>query len=357
MIGAFALRSPAPAAAPGDSPTPLSGAPPLVLDLPAKPKGGEAALAAVAADMRAGRRVAGRGRAARAPASCSARAICACRSPGALLRYRPGEEDTAIGVLRALVVERRSRARAGAPPRPRAALVRAARARRRRELEATRSLDPDGLYGRTADDVLHPSLPQGLSALGELAARRQGSLAQLRARAVAAPRSLRAQLDYAYALQFASRTRARLVAERALALDASNIDAQVAVIVLGFDKDVPAQAVGRLGQLMQDRARAPSPRFHFGELLSWIGAGRARRRSEYRQAAAARSDRPDRALRAQRPAGRRELIFDDHEKEMARRGANLGGMSTLTSSPLDLDERVLAALAMTTSPSTWRRSR
>ena len=64
-----------------------------------------------------------------------------------------------------------------------------------------------------------------------------GSLPQLRARAAAAPRSLRAQLDYAYSLQFGSRTRARLVAEQALALDASNIDAQVAVIVLGFDKD------------------------------------------------------------------------------------------------------------------------
>ena len=99
----------------------------------------------------------------------------------------------------------------------------------------------------------------------------RGSLVQLRARAASAPRSLPAQLDYAYGLQFDSRTRARLVAERALALDATNLDAQVAVIVLGFDKDVPAQSVGRLAQLMQSRAGAPSPRFHFGELLSWIG--------------------------------------------------------------------------------------
>ena len=59
----------------------------------------------------------------------------------------------------------------------------------------------------------------------------------MRARAAKAPRSLRAQLGYAYSLQFQSRTRARVVAERALALDATNIDAQVAVIVLGFDKD------------------------------------------------------------------------------------------------------------------------
>ena len=73
------------------------------------------------------------------------------------------------------------------------------------------------------------------------------------------------------------------MAEKALALDASNIDAQVAVIVLGFDKDVPAQAVGALGQLMQSRAGEPSPRFHFGELLSWIGQD-AKAKQEYRQA-------------------------------------------------------------------------
>ena len=53
VIGALALRSPAPAAARAP-PKPLAGAPPLVLDLPAKPKGGEQALATVAADLRAG---------------------------------------------------------------------------------------------------------------------------------------------------------------------------------------------------------------------------------------------------------------------------------------------------------------
>ena len=55
--------------------------------------------------------------------------------------------------------------------------------------------------------------------------------------------------------------------------------------MLGFDKDVPAQAVGQLGQLMQSRAGEPSPRFHFGELLSWIGQN-AKAKQEYRQASA-----------------------------------------------------------------------
>jgi Flp pilus assembly protein TadD len=111
------------------------------------------------------------------------------------------------------------------------------------------------------------------------------SRAQLRARAVAAPSSRPAQLDYAYSLQFQSRTRARVVAERALALDATNLDAQVAVIVLGFEKDQPAQAVGRLAQLMRSRPDAPSPRFHFGELLAWIGQ-QAEAEKQYRQASA-----------------------------------------------------------------------
>jgi hypothetical protein len=55
VFGAFAMRSPAPAAAPRTA-KPLAGAPPLVLALPAKPRGGEKALAEVAADMRAGHR-------------------------------------------------------------------------------------------------------------------------------------------------------------------------------------------------------------------------------------------------------------------------------------------------------------
>ena len=150
------------------------------------------------------------------------------------------------------------------------------------ELEQTRTIDPDGLYGRTADDVLHPSYRKG-DPLWLRSRLVRGTLDQLRARAERQPRSQAVQLDYAYGLQFRSRTRARLVAERALALDAGNLDGQVAVIVLGFDKDVPAQAVGRLAQLMNSRPGEPSPRFHFGELLSWIGQ-EAKAQEEYRQA-------------------------------------------------------------------------
>jgi tetratricopeptide (TPR) repeat protein len=279
VLGAFVMRSPEPAAPP-KSAAPLKGAPPLVLDLPAKPTGGLAALAKVAADMRAGR-------AAQAETSLSrARRLLGAgdlrvQVAGALLRYRPGEEDTAIGVLRALA-SNDDRAPVPALHLGLALLWSGQRSDATAELQQTRLINPDGIYGRTADDVLHPTYrkdyPIWLSSQAV-----KGSLAQLRAKAAAAPRSLRAQLDYAYALQFVSRTRARVIAERALALDATNIDAQVAVIVLGFDKDVPAQAVGRLARLMQSRAEAPSPRFHFGELLSWIGQD-AKAKEQYRQA-------------------------------------------------------------------------
>ena len=281
VIGALALRSPAPAAAPRSS-APLTGSPPLVLDLPAHPRGGEAALAAVAADIGAGRRARPR-RPCGARATCWARATCACRSPErccatARARWTPRSAccarscptTTALPCRRCI-----SGWRCSGP---------GSAAEATAELEQTRSLDPDGLYGRTADNVLHPSYRKNYP-LWVRSRFVHGSLAQLRAKAVAAPRSQPAQLDYAYALQFSSRTRARLVAEKALALDAGNIDAQVAVIVLGFDKDVPAQAVGPLGQLMQSRAGEPSPRFHFGELLSWIGQN-AKAKEEYRQASA-----------------------------------------------------------------------
>lgn len=281
VIGALALRSPAPAPAPRSS-APLTGYPPLVLDLPAHPRRGEAALAAVSALIADGRR------ARAAVALRRARALLGAgdlrvQVAGALLRYRPGDTGTTIGVLRALVSD------ADRAPVPTlhlglALLWAGQRGEATAELQETRSLDPDGLYGRTADNVLHPTYRKNYP-LWVRSRFVHGSLAQLRARAAAAPRSQPAQLDYAYALQFSSRTRARLVAEKALAVDAANIDAEVAVIVLGFDKDDPAAAVGQLGQLMQSRAGEPSPVFHFGELLSWIGQN-AKAKEEYRKASA-----------------------------------------------------------------------
>jgi Flp pilus assembly protein TadD len=281
VFGALALRDPSPAAAPRSS-APLSGSPPLVLDLPAKPSGGLADLAAVGNNLRAGRTAGAEAALVRARRTLGAGDL-RVQVAGALVHYRRGDPNTAIGVLRALA-SNDDRAPVPALHLGLALLWAGQRGEATSELEQTRLIDPDGFYGSTADDVLHPSYRKGYP-LWLSSQPVSGSLAEVRARAAKAPRSLRAQLGYAYSLQFQSRTRARVVAERALALDATNIDAQVAVIVLGFDKDQPAQAVGRLAQLMRSRPDAPSPRFHFGELLSWIGQ-QAEAKKQYRQALA-----------------------------------------------------------------------
>ncbi|MDX6600486.1 MAG: hypothetical protein QOE87_4373 [Gaiellales bacterium] len=281
VLGALALRSPAPAAAPRSS-EPLSGSPPLVLDLPAKPSGGLSDLAAVGKELRAGRTARAEAALARARRALGAGDL-RVQVAGALVHYRRGRPDTAIGVLRALA-SNDDRAPVPALHLGLALLWSGQRGEATSQLEQTRLIDPDGFYGSTADDVLHPSYRKGYP-LWLSSQPVSGSPAQVRARAAAAPSSLRAQLGYAYSLQFGSRTRARVVAERALALDATNLDAQVAVIVLGFEKDQPAQAVGRLAQLMQSRPDAPSPRFHFGELLSWLGQAN-KAKEEYRKASA-----------------------------------------------------------------------
>ena len=279
VLGALALRDPPPAAAPRSS-APLSGAPPLVLDLPAKPAGGLADLAAVAQGIRAGRRTQAEAALARARLALGAGDL-RVQVAGAMLRYRPGEVETAIGVLRALA-SNDDRAPVPALHLGLALLWSGQRAEATAMLEQARLIDADGFYGSTADDVLHPLYRSGYP-LWLRSQTVNGSLAETRARATAEPRSRDAQLDYAYSLQFTSRTRARVVAERALSIDAADVDAQVAVIVLGFDKDQPAQAVGRLAQLMRSLAGAPSPRFHFGELLSWIGR-EAEAKEQYEQA-------------------------------------------------------------------------
>ena len=168
VIGAFALRSPSPAAAPRSS-APLTGAPPLVLDLPSAPRAAKQLSRPSSADIGAGRRAQAETSLRRARALLGAGDM-RVQVAGALLRYRPGRGGH--GDRRAARARRRRRpgARAGAPPRPRAALVRAARrghaelrgdalARSRRPLRAHRRQ-------RAA-----PVLSQGLSALGALALR------------------------------------------------------------------------------------------------------------------------------------------------------------------------------------------
>jgi tetratricopeptide (TPR) repeat protein len=89
--------------------------------------------------------------------------------------------------------------------------------------------------------------------------------------AAAHPGSAELQLAYAVALQGEGlRTAARAAAEQAVAADPTNLDAQVAAIVLGYDKDAPATSVGALGALIKQNPDQVGPVLHLGILLLWI---------------------------------------------------------------------------------------
>ena len=98
-----------------------------------------------------------------------------------------------------------------------------------------------------------------------------GTVAQREADAKAHPGDPERQLAYAVSLQGEGlRTDARAAAEQAVAADPRNLDAQVAAIVLGYDKDNPATAVGALGALIKQNPNQIGPVLHLGILLLWI---------------------------------------------------------------------------------------
>ena len=112
-----------------------------------------------------------------------------------------------------------------------------------------------------------PEVP-GLRLVGAAA---RGSLETRRRAAAAHPDSARLALAYAVSLQeVGRRADARAAAEQSVAADPRSIDAQVAAIVLGYDKDSPATAVGALGGLIKSNPQAVSPVFHLALLLLWI---------------------------------------------------------------------------------------
>jgi tetratricopeptide (TPR) repeat protein len=130
---------------------------------------------------------------------------------------------------------------------------------------------PDSYYGVIADNLLHPNqnlkyppfIPSEKLLGGSVEARRRAAAAH--------PDSSPLALAYAVALQgVGQRAKARAAAQQAVAADPTDLDAQVAAIVLGYDKDAPASAVGALGGLIKTNPNAPSPVLHLGLLLLWI---------------------------------------------------------------------------------------
>jgi tetratricopeptide (TPR) repeat protein len=138
-------------------------------------------------------------------------------------------------------------------------------------LTDARTAAPDGFYGVLADDLLHLNQNAKYPVFISSVPLPGGTLASRRRAAAANPDSARLALAYAVALQgVGRRAAARDAAEQAIAADPRSLDAQVAAIVFGYDKDSPATAVGALGALIKANPQAPSPVFHLGLLLLWI---------------------------------------------------------------------------------------
>jgi tetratricopeptide (TPR) repeat protein len=138
-------------------------------------------------------------------------------------------------------------------------------------LEQAKSAEPDSFYSNLADNLLHPNQNKQYPPFISNVSLPAGSVAERKRIAAAHPGSAELQLAYAVALQGEGlRTAARAAAEQAVAADPTNLDAQVAAIVLGYDKDAPATSVGALGALIKQNPDQVGPVLHLGILLLWI---------------------------------------------------------------------------------------
>jgi tetratricopeptide (TPR) repeat protein len=285
VVLALAQRSPSPAATPKACGKPLAGRPPLRFDLPDRylvrdaarlrklgdpARNDELALGLTAAEYNAGK-------------------VAAARGDLELAAGRLGDEDVRVSVASAMLgwsptrssdVARTLEGIASDSPsgdgfalveRGLVSLWQGCTADAASWFSQARTAAPDGFYGVLADNLLHPNQNQSYPPF--IASQPlPGGTPEVRGRAAAAhPDSARLALAYAVALQDAGRRAdARAAAEQAVADDPNEIDAQVAAIVLGYDKDSPATAVGALGMLIKNDPQAASPVLHLGLLLLWI---------------------------------------------------------------------------------------
>lgn len=136
---------------------------------------------------------------------------------------------------------------------------------------------PDSPSAQRADDALHPNFPPGQpffvpsfsppASLGALS-----SPDQLAALMAAARRpDARAKILYGLALQrLGHRLSARREYDAAVRLAPKDPEALVAAAVSRFDKSKPADAFSRLGPLTQRFPKAATVRFHLGLMLLWL---------------------------------------------------------------------------------------
>ncbi|HEX5261052.1 MAG TPA: hypothetical protein VFW18_06205 [Gaiellales bacterium] len=140
------------------------------------------------------------------------------------------------------------------------------------ELKRVRVLDPYGYYGTNADNLLHPDEVRGYPPYVYPGPAPKGSPAELEAAARAHPSATR-WLKAAVRLEGVDRVQAIADARRALALDPVGVGPQVAAAVLGYQKDNPMASITTLTQLAGNAPDNTEVRFHLGLLYFWIRSG------------------------------------------------------------------------------------
>jgi tetratricopeptide (TPR) repeat protein len=166
------------------------------------------------------------------------------------------------------------------------------------------SAQPDTMSAQRADDALHPGFPPGEplfvpsfappARLARLSPPRQF---ELLAKDAAKP-DAHAKILYGVALQrLGRRISARRQYDAAARLDAGDPETQVAAAVGRFDKSKPSAAFSRLGPLTKRYPHAATVRFHLGLMLLWMARAQPGALAEgKRQLRLARKEQPDSPL-------------------------------------------------------------
>jgi len=166
------------------------------------------------------------------------------------------------------------------------------------------SAEPDTMSAQRADDALHPGFPPGeptfvpsFAPPAELAKLSPPRQYELLAKAAAKP-DAHAKLLYGVALQrLGRRLSARRQYDEAARLAPDNPETQVAAAVGRFDKSNPSAAFSRLGPLAKRYPRAATVRFHLGLMLLWLARAQPGALAQgKRQLRLARKEEPDSPL-------------------------------------------------------------
>jgi tetratricopeptide (TPR) repeat protein len=142
-------------------------------------------------------------------------------------------------------------------------------------LERVKQLDPYGYYGTNADNVLTLGREVAGYPLYFPPSTPRGSLKALQRATVAHPASAAAWLALSAGLERVDRLAALQAARKAASLEPNGVSEQVAVAVLGFDKERPMGSLQALQTLtsqpgVQGNAEV---RFHLGLIYFWLKDG------------------------------------------------------------------------------------